>query len=92
MESDTSQDHPHKRLWGLQAAIYTAAGGGFIGNQFAHGPKSAYIDSRVPRRGRQLKVVYLLQKALVEEAAKQGLDPDRLPLMPNLPELHPERG
>lgn len=83
--------HPHKKLWGLQAAIYTAAGGGFLGGSFAHSPKTAYIDSRVSRSGRLPKVVYILQRALVQEAVNLGLNPNELPPMPDLPELHPER-
>lgn len=90
-EFEDEPTHPHKKLWGLQAAIYVAAGGGFIGSSFAHIPKTAYFDTRARKNGRLTKVVYILQRALVQEAVNLGLNPHELPPMPDLPEIHPER-
>ena len=67
----------------LQVAIYVAAGGGLVGNMFAHNPKHAYIDSRVVGKRRySSKDIERMRLTLVAMAEVKGLDPSCLPPMP----------
>jgi hypothetical protein len=67
----------------LQVAIYVACGGGRIGRLYAEQPKGAYIDMRVGKRPYSRKEIENMRQVLVAMAEIRGLDPNRLPRMPD---------
>lgn len=66
----------------LQVAIYVAAGGGLVGNMFAHNPKHACKDTRTGRGPYREKSTQKMRQTLVALAEVKGLDPTCLPPMP----------
>lgn len=66
----------------LQAVIYTACGGGWLGNIYAHSPGIATIDSSYGKRPYSRKEIDNMRQVLVAMAEQRGLDPNNLPEMP----------
>lgn len=71
----------------MQAAVYVMAGGGLVGRSAAEQPADFYIDDRVSRRPYPIKVIHNAVKTLERIAVAKGLDPRRLPEMPNFGNL-----
>jgi len=71
------------QMMAMQVAIYVAAGGGMIGRLFAEQPADAYVDDRASRRPYTLKALGNMRIALIAYAAVLGLDPHRMPPMPD---------
>ena len=66
----------------LQVAIFVAVGGGLIGSMFAHNPKHAYIDLRAGWTPCNRNDIEKMRLTLMAMAEVKGLDPRRLPPMP----------
>lgn len=82
--SEAFNEHKEWKIENLQIAIYVACGGGMIGRMYAEQPASAYIDMRVGRLPYGIKAIENMQLSLIAMAKSRGLDPNRLPKMPDI--------
>lgn len=89
IKTGSREDARRYKKWLPQAqvAIYVMVGGGIIGRMFAEQPADAYIDIRVGKRPYKYKEIAAARKILVAMAEKAGLDPHKLPAMPNFGNL-----
>ena len=65
----------------LQVAIFTMAGGGFIGRMYAEQPADAYVDSRAGRRPYGMRDLEAARVVLCCYAKALDLDAHHLPKM-----------
>ena len=67
----------------MQTAVYVMCGGGFLGRFAAEQPSDFYIDDRVGKLPYSRKQIMQAVETLVTIARANGIDPKRLPAMPN---------
>lgn len=67
----------------LQVAVYVMCGGGFLGRSAAEQPAEFYIDTRCSRLPYPRRDIMQMVATLVEVATLAGMDPKRLPEMPD---------
>lgn len=67
----------------LQVAVYVMCGGGMIGKFAAEQPADFYIDQRVGRLNYPTRKIYQAVTVLRACAVAAGLDPRRMPPMPD---------
>lgn len=68
----------------MQVAVFVMCGGGMVGRSAAESPEGFYIDDRVTvRMPYSQKKIYKAVKTLAAIATANGLNPRKLPQMPN---------
>ncbi len=86
MEQVRASFKGRRRRWKigtLQVVAYVAAGGGMIGRMYAEQPADAYRDSRTGRAPYKARDLENIRQTLVAMAEAYGLDPHRLPRVPD---------
>lgn len=72
-----------KSIEAHQGAVYVMCGGSFLGRFASEQPADFYIDDRVARLPYKKKEIYQAVETLATIAKENGLDPHRLPAIPN---------
>lgn len=81
----SAKEWPCESVGTLQVALYVMCGGGGLGESAAQHPAEFYIDDRCGRLPYSKRAIMQAVAVLIEFAQAHGMDPRR---MPRMPEFH----